>query len=93
MADDSSEYERGHLAGEISARLAGHDAHFAAINGSIDKLGASVEQLNTGIQRLVERDAARDARWTPLQKVVASVGAALTTVASVTGAIIVFARH
>lgn len=93
MADDSSEYERGHLAGEVSARLAGHDAHFAAINGSIDRLGVAVEQLNTGIQRLVERDLARDVRWTPLQKVIASIGAALTAVASITGAIVVVAHH
>jgi len=45
-------YERGTVAGEISARLAGHDRHFAAINGSLDRLANEMHALVLGVQRL-----------------------------------------
>lgn len=41
-------YSRGHLAGEIAARLAGHDAHFAAINGHLAEL---VAEARSGRER------------------------------------------
>jgi hypothetical protein len=43
MSESSQDaFDRGHLAGEIAARLAGHDQHFAAINGSLDKIAAGL---------------------------------------------------
>jgi len=56
------EYERGHLAGEIAARLAGHDRHFASINGSLVKVAENgIEQtkalnaLRLAVQRLADQ--------------------------------------
>jgi hypothetical protein len=58
-------YERGHLAGEIAARLAGHDHHFAQINGSIEKTAQSlvgmsqeIVVLSRAIQRLTDQSVA-----------------------------------
>jgi hypothetical protein len=45
-------YERGHAAGEIAARLAGHDRHFAAINGSLADLAREMHGLVLAVQRL-----------------------------------------
>jgi hypothetical protein len=62
------EYERGRAAGGIEERLAGHDKHFAAINGSLEKF---VEQqaryademhlMALALQRLADQAVARDA--------------------------------
>jgi len=38
--------------GKIEARLAGHDQHFAAINGSIAHLAEEMHQLTLAVQRL-----------------------------------------
>lgn len=54
-------YERGHLAGEIAARLAGHDQHFADINGSIAALASEMHQLTLAVQRLGDQAVSRDA--------------------------------
>jgi hypothetical protein len=52
-------YDRGVLAGEINARLAGHDKHFAAINGSLTKVGLELEGQRLLLQRLADQaDAA-----------------------------------
>jgi hypothetical protein len=51
-------YDRGTLAGEISARLAGHDNHFAAINGHLAALAIDVHAMSMAVQRLADqRDA------------------------------------
>lgn len=47
-----SEFDRGHLAGGIEARLAGHDRHFAAINGSLADMVNEMHQMTLAVQRL-----------------------------------------
>jgi hypothetical protein len=47
-----SEFDRGHTAGEIAARLEGHDRHFQTINGSLERIAGSLEQQTLAIQRL-----------------------------------------
>jgi len=54
-------YERGHLAGEIAARLAGHDKHFASINGSLADLATEMHELTLAVQRLGDQAISRDA--------------------------------
>jgi ABC-type transporter Mla subunit MlaD len=46
---DDSDYDRGVAAGEILQRLAGHDQHFARINGSVDR---SADRLDTVVTRI-----------------------------------------
>jgi hypothetical protein len=56
---DDDPYERGHLAGEIAARLAGHDRHFEKINGSIERFAVETHSLTLAVQRLGDQaDAA-----------------------------------
>jgi hypothetical protein len=45
-------YDRGVIAGEIAARLAGHDKHFASINGSLATLASEMHDLVLAVQRL-----------------------------------------
>lgn len=45
-------YVRGVAAGEIAARLAGHDKHFAAINGSLADMVTELQRLRMSIQGL-----------------------------------------
>lgn len=63
MAAESGQdaYERGHLAGEIAARLAGHDQHFAAINGHLADLVSGQEAVRLAVQRLADQAVSRDA--------------------------------
>jgi hypothetical protein len=56
-----SAYDRGHLQGEVAARLAGHDKHFAAINGSISDLAREMHALTLAVQRLGDQAVSRDA--------------------------------
>jgi hypothetical protein len=58
---EQGEYDRGHLAGEIAARLAGHDQHFAAINGHLADLVIGLEQVRLAVQRLADQAVSRDA--------------------------------
>jgi hypothetical protein len=46
------DYDRGVAAGEIAARLAGHDRHFASINGSLEKIATEMHALTLAVQRL-----------------------------------------
>jgi t-SNARE complex subunit (syntaxin) len=62
MTTEPSDYDRGHIAGGIEARLAGHDKHFADINGSIKELVGEVHALVGVVQGL--RDAAEADRQT-----------------------------
>lgn len=61
----TKDYERGkeagEIAGQISARLAGHDRHFESINGSIAKVGAELHVITMAVQRLADQAVARDA--------------------------------
>jgi len=58
---EQSEFDRGHTAGEISARLAGHDQHFAQINGSIARLADEMHQMVLAVQQLSIEATAREA--------------------------------
>jgi chromosome segregation ATPase len=50
--EQSDAYERGVVAGEIAARLAGHDQHFAAINGSLADLVVQTRQQTAAMHEL-----------------------------------------
>jgi hypothetical protein len=50
----TDEYSAGHTAGGIEARLAGHDKHFAAINGNLRDIAERLAILNMQIQRLAD---------------------------------------
>jgi hypothetical protein len=54
-------YDRGVIAGEVAARLAGHDEHFAAINGALTRVAEELHGLRLAVQRLGDQAAARDA--------------------------------
>ena len=45
-------YDRGVTAGEIAARLAGHDQHFDAINGHLAAIANEMHTLRLGVQHL-----------------------------------------
>jgi hypothetical protein len=53
--DDEEAYERGHVAGEIAARLAGHDKHFNSINGSLERIAEKLTILAMDVQRLADQ--------------------------------------
>lgn len=68
MAED--EYNRGHAAGSIAERLAGHDKHFAAINGSLERL-ASQEEIHTlKLQRIQDAIQSSSDRLTRILAVI-----------------------
>jgi hypothetical protein len=54
VSENGSAFDRGVAAGEIAARLANHDAHFAAINGSIDRSASELRDLRLAVQRLTD---------------------------------------
>ena len=60
--NDTEAYDRGVAAGEIAQRLAGHDQHFATINGSMARLADEMHDLVLQVQRL--GDAAESDRST-----------------------------
>lgn len=47
-----SEFDRGHMAGGIAERLAGHDRHFSMINGSLAKIAEEMHEMTMAVQRL-----------------------------------------
>jgi hypothetical protein len=49
------------MAGEIAARLAGHDKHFASINGSLADIAKEMHGLTLAVQRLSDQAISRDA--------------------------------
>lgn len=59
-AEDTSAYDRGRLAGEVAARLAGHDQHFESINGSLDRFANELGQMRLQMQRIADAAAARE---------------------------------
>jgi len=54
-------YNRGVDAGVIDTRLAGHDKHFTAINGSLADMAREMHELTLAVQRLGDGAVARDA--------------------------------
>lgn len=58
---EPSDYQRGVTAGGIESRLAGHDKHFARINGSLDDVAGQLSALVMAVQRLGDQAIARDA--------------------------------
>jgi hypothetical protein len=61
LGSEQSDYNRGHMAGGIEQRLAGHDKHFAAINGNLSDIAREVHGLRLAVQRLADQAVARDA--------------------------------
>jgi ABC-type transporter Mla subunit MlaD len=57
----SEAFERGAKAGEIQARLAGHDTHFASINGSLGQIVGELRSLNLAVQHLSDQASANAA--------------------------------
>jgi hypothetical protein len=55
-ADD--DYRRGHLAGGIAERLDSHDRHFAAINGSLEKIFSELHATRLAMQRMADQSVA-----------------------------------
>jgi hypothetical protein len=53
----AASYERGHLQGEVAARLAGHDKHFSAINGSLADIAREIRDMRLAVQRLADSAA------------------------------------
>lgn len=60
MTDGPTDYERGEQAGRIEARLAGHDRHFAAINGHLATLAEQLTSITLAMQRLADSAIARE---------------------------------
>jgi hypothetical protein len=52
---ERTDYDLGHAAGEISARLADHDKHFASINGSLERVANEMHDLVLAVQRLADQ--------------------------------------
>jgi hypothetical protein len=50
--------DRGYEAGMVAARLAQHDAHFAEINGSINRMVGEMHSLVLAVQRLGDQATA-----------------------------------
>jgi hypothetical protein len=61
VADEGEAFDRGHAAGAIAERLASHDRHFSAINGSLDRLANEMHTLTLAVQRLGDQAVSRDA--------------------------------
>ena len=61
MSEPPSDYDRGVIANAIETRLAGHDRHFEAINGSIARVASELHDLKLAMQRLADQAVARDA--------------------------------
>jgi hypothetical protein len=55
-------YDRGTVAGGIAERLAGHDRHFAAINGQLARIAEEIYGMRLAVQGL--SDAATSDRST-----------------------------
>jgi outer membrane receptor for monomeric catechols len=58
VTENGSAYDRGVAAGEIAARLAGHDQHFGAINGSLGRMADEMHEMRLALQRLGDSAAA-----------------------------------
>jgi ElaB/YqjD/DUF883 family membrane-anchored ribosome-binding protein len=58
---EPSQYDQGVTAGRIESRLAGHDKHFEAINGSIGKVASELHDIRLTVQRLADQAVSRDA--------------------------------
>lgn len=74
-------FDRGHLAGEIATRLAGHDKHLTTINGSLDRIAANQEAQTLAIQKQ------GDAFTAKLNEVIATATAAAQTVVATAEAV------
>lgn len=61
MPDERSNYAQGVADGVIEQRLAGHDKHFEAINGSLTRIATEMAALTLAVQRLADQAISRDA--------------------------------
>jgi hypothetical protein len=72
MAETAKEaFDRGETAGQIAERLAGHDRHFAAINGSLERIANEMHAmsltqqalstaLTNGLRQIADQQTERD---------------------------------
>jgi hypothetical protein len=60
LTADGSEFQRGRDAGTVAEKLAQHDRHFTAINGSIERLGNEMHQMNLTMQAIRDEARSRD---------------------------------
>lgn len=51
-ADNSGQYERGVIAGEIAQRLLEHDRHLDRVNGSMEVVASRLNGVERGLQRI-----------------------------------------
>lgn len=63
MSGDSADaaYERGVTAGDIAARLAGHEARLGALNGNLARMADEMAGVKMALQRLADQAEGRDA--------------------------------
>lgn len=52
-------FDRGVLSGEITARLANHDAHFVVLNGHLAELVVEIRNIKMSMQRIEDAGDAR----------------------------------
>lgn len=56
MSDaEGDAYDRGHVAGRIEARLAGHDQHFSKLNGTTSELKGEMSAFAMQLQRIADQ--------------------------------------
>jgi anti-sigma-K factor RskA len=60
MTAAEDDYARGVIAGEINARLAQHDKHFADLNGSVDRMERGVADLVLKFSKMADGMTSRD---------------------------------
>jgi len=58
--DSNAAYERGVTAGDIAARLAGHEARLGALNGNLARMADEMAGVKLALQRLADQAEGRD---------------------------------
>lgn len=58
--DSNAAYERGVTAGDIAARLAGHEARLGALNGNLARMADEMAGVKMALQRLADQAEGRD---------------------------------
>jgi hypothetical protein len=92
---EAGEYQRG----RVDATLDEHAAHLGKINGSIERFADEVGKMTLAVQRLADEAAAdrqladavraaRIARWTPVDRLIAVV-VGLAAVAAVVVSVVI----
>lgn len=66
--DPDAAYERGVTAGDIAARLAGHEARLGALNGNLARMADEMAGVKMALQRLADQAEGRDTTATTTAK-------------------------